>query len=107
VRELDHVLARAALRAATRTERGGVAHIEIADLDSASPVHAESQSSDALQSRTVSGQLSFKDAVDEFKRGIVERALNETKGNWAEAARKLGMHRSNLHHMARRLKISR
>lgn len=107
VRELDHVLARAALRAAARTERGGAAHIELTDLDIASSVPTTSQSSDALQSRTVSGKLSFKDAVDEFKRGIVERALQETEGNWAEAARRLGMHRSNLHHMARRLEISR
>lgn len=107
VRELDHVLARAALRAAARTERGGAAHIELEDLDATSSVRDAAGGSDALQSRTVSGALSFRDAVDEFKRGIVERALDTTDGNWAEAARRLGMHRSNLHHMARRLRIER
>jgi transcriptional regulator with GAF, ATPase, and Fis domain len=44
-------------------------------------------------------------ALDEFKRAAVERALRESGGNWAEAALRLGMHRSNLHHMARRLGI--
>ncbi len=34
---------------------------------------------------------------------MVTRALEETAGNWAEAARRLGMDRSNLHHMAHRL----
>jgi anaerobic nitric oxide reductase transcription regulator len=46
-----------------------------------------------------------RDAVEELKRDAVARTLEETGGNWAEAARRLGMDRSNLHHMAHRLGV--
>gem|GEM_PF-1802639 len=105
VRELDHLLARAALRAAARTDREHTAHIELADLDVEPTSTSAPLMTDALQTRTVRGDLSFREAVDEFKRGIVERALEATDGNWAAAARTLGMHRSNLHHTARRLNV--
>jgi anaerobic nitric oxide reductase transcription regulator len=39
----------------------------------------------------------------DFQRRCIEHAVEETGGNWAAAARKLGMHRSNLHHLARKL----
>ena len=42
-------------------------------------------------------------AIEELKHDVVTQTLEETGGNWAEAARRLGMDRSNLHHMARRL----
>ncbi|HLU67569.1 MAG TPA: nitric oxide reductase transcriptional regulator NorR [Kofleriaceae bacterium] len=106
VRELDHVVARAVLRAAARTPRGAAVHIEPGDLElggAAGPAPAPSQ---ALVSRAAQGALPLRDAVDELKRSIVERTLEETGGSWAEAARRLGMHRSNLHHMARRLGVS-
>lgn len=38
-----------------------------------------------------------------YERSLVQHALAETQGNWAQAAANLGMHRSNLHHLARRL----
>jgi anaerobic nitric oxide reductase transcription regulator len=104
VRELDHLLARAALRAAARAP-AGAAQIELADLDGDSSAAREAPSSTAIEARAARGEISLRDAVDELKRAIVERALEEADGNWAEAARKLGMHRSNLHHMARRLDI--
>ncbi len=105
VRELDHVLARAALRSAARSGKDANVQIELDDLDTAAPALDAPQLADALQARAVRGDLTFRDAVDEFKRGIVAHALDETQGNWAAAARKLGMHRSNLHHMARRLGV--
>ena len=42
----------------------------------------------------------------ELKREAITRTLAQTAGNWAEAARRLGIDRSNLHHLARRLGIS-
>jgi anaerobic nitric oxide reductase transcription regulator len=107
VRELDHVLARAALRAAARTEAGGSVQLEVTDLDT-EIAHAVPTTAPApLLDQTANGELPFREAVDAFKRGIVERVLDATNGSWAEAARRLGMHRSNLHHMARRLDIRR
>jgi anaerobic nitric oxide reductase transcription regulator len=46
---------------------------------------------------------SFRDQVVEFERRIVADAIARHDGNWAAAARTLGMHRSNLHHLATRL----
>jgi anaerobic nitric oxide reductase transcription regulator len=45
----------------------------------------------------------LREAVEETKRTMVLRAVKENGGNWAAAARSLGMARSNLHQMAERL----
>jgi anaerobic nitric oxide reductase transcription regulator len=37
----------------------------------------------------------------------VRRAIEESGGNWAAAARALGVARGNLHHMAERLGLRR
>jgi anaerobic nitric oxide reductase transcription regulator len=105
VRELDHVLARAVLRAAARSTRGKPARIEAADLDVSPAPRPTRDVEDRLAHRAARGTLPLREAVDEFKRVIVARALAETDGSWVEAARRLGMHRSNLHHMAQRLGI--
>jgi anaerobic nitric oxide reductase transcription regulator len=45
----------------------------------------------------------LRDSVDEFQRELIAAALQRNEGVWASAARELGLHRSNLHHLARRL----
>jgi transcriptional regulator with GAF, ATPase, and Fis domain len=60
-----------------------------------------------LARQVARGQRSLHDAVDQLKRDAITAALDETDGNWAEAARRLGMNRSNLHHMAQRLRAQR
>jgi anaerobic nitric oxide reductase transcription regulator len=47
--------------------------------------------------------LSLREAVEEFKKTLIQRALKKNSGNFAKAARDLGMHRSNLHNLATRL----
>lgn len=47
--------------------------------------------------------LHLKEATEEFQRQLIERAIKEQDGNWSKAAQKLGLHRSNLHHLAQRL----
>jgi anaerobic nitric oxide reductase transcription regulator len=47
--------------------------------------------------------MTLKAAVEETKRMMILRALEQNAGNWAAAARALGMARSNLHPMAERL----
>jgi anaerobic nitric oxide reductase transcription regulator len=59
----------------------------------------------ALLPATGERPTSLADAVEDFKRALIRRTLGEAGGSWAEAARLLGMHRSNLHHMATRLGI--
>ncbi|MEO7732557.1 MAG: nitric oxide reductase transcriptional regulator NorR, partial [Kofleriaceae bacterium] len=102
VRELDHTIARAVLRAQMRTPAGQPIKIDASDLDPAAVVAAE-RPRDPLARKVARGQMSLRDAVEELKRAAVAQTLDETAGNWAEAARRLGMDRSNLHHMAHRL----
>jgi anaerobic nitric oxide reductase transcription regulator len=47
--------------------------------------------------------MTLHDAVEHTKRAMIRRAVAAHEGNWAAAARSLGMARGNLHHMAKRL----
>jgi anaerobic nitric oxide reductase transcription regulator len=47
--------------------------------------------------------ISLNTAVDNFKREIISKKVKELNGNWSAAARSLGLHRGNLHHLAQRL----
>ena len=107
VRELDHLLARAVLRAQMRAPRGQPIKIDAVDLDSiAAPADPPVETArDSLVRKIARGQVSLRDAVEELKHAAVTQTLEETGGNWAEAARRLGMDRSNLHHMAHRLGV--
>ena len=108
VRELDHVIARAVLRAQMRTPSGQLLKIDAPDLDPATgptstPADVER---DTVLRKIARGQLPLREAVEELKYAAIARTLEETRGNWAEAARRLGMDRSNLHHMAHRLGVA-
>ncbi|MEP6864343.1 MAG: nitric oxide reductase transcriptional regulator NorR [Deltaproteobacteria bacterium] len=106
VRELDHVIARAMLRAKLRTKSKAI-RIEAFDIDPMAETTARAApAADSIVKRVARGQLPLRDALEEVKRDAIASTLDETKGNWAEAARRLGMDRGNLHHMARRLRIS-
>jgi anaerobic nitric oxide reductase transcription regulator len=41
--------------------------------------------------------------VDDFQRRLIRECVARHSGSWAAAARELGLHRSNLHHLAARL----
>ena len=47
----------------------------------------------------------LREATKTFQRQVIQRILDAKKGNWAAAARELGMHRSNLHNLATRLEL--
>jgi anaerobic nitric oxide reductase transcription regulator len=119
VRELENVLNRAALRArATVGDRQTIVltpeHLALAARTWESPTlpdwHASSQrpsGSPPPENRATGDRderaLPLRDRVREFQRRAIEAALARNGNNWAAAARELGLHRSNLHHLARRL----
>ncbi len=106
-RELDHLLGRAVLRASANTDRGapvriGPEHLQLEPAREALAASTPaSRPSDTLLVEVADKTLN--DAVEELKRKMVLRAVEENDGNWAAAARSLGMARSNLHRMAERL----
>ncbi len=107
VRELDHLLGRAVLRAAAGNAPGAPTVIgpELLRLDGSVTRSAGTpEVAPATSSRVaVAPGMTLRDALEETKRTLVLRAIEENGGNWAAAARSLGMARSNLHHMAERL----
>jgi len=109
VRELDHLLGRAVLRASANKARGAPIVIgpELLQLDGPTQQLTGADST-APAPFTTHGSLAsrgttLRAALEETKRALVLQALEENGGNWAAAARSLGMARSNLHHMADRL----
>jgi anaerobic nitric oxide reductase transcription regulator len=107
VRELENVVARAVLRAAA-TPAGEPPHdtvtITTAHLDVApAAVGADSVRPGTVHETTPETSAPFRDRVDAFERRLITEAIERNGGNWAAAARALGMHRSNLHHLATRL----
>ncbi|MCA9700820.1 MAG: sigma 54-interacting transcriptional regulator, partial [Myxococcales bacterium] len=99
VRELEHALTRACLLAGA----GGRAQpcIEVGHL------LPPGEASRVGSSVSVAGEeqlpADFGAAVDDYRRHLLLRAITEHEGNWAGAARALGLDRSNFHRLAKRL----
>jgi len=108
VRELEHAVSRAALRAAARAPRDGPVVLTAADLGvdgggaAAGPAEPAPPAGEPAAFTLPAGQ-SLGEAVEAYKKALVAQALAGHDGNVAAAARALGVDRSNLHHLARRL----
>lgn len=106
VRELEHLMLRASLRAAEgRRHQDVVVDVVHLGLDPApmsrSPEPASLHLTKPEEPVAMAGTLA--EAVDVFRRKMIQLAVSEAHGNWAEAARRLGLDRGNLHRLARRL----
>jgi anaerobic nitric oxide reductase transcription regulator len=102
IRELKNVISRGVLRASQRnTERGIAVLVEARDLDLADAPPTSNSVVRREESPLPEGPLA--DRVDAFRRREIQAAVERHNGNWAAAARDLGLHRSNLHHLATRL----
>jgi len=99
VRELENVVSRAVLRAAAGKPPGAPVLVQAAHVDASStataPERAPAASPDAARP--------LREQVEDFQRRRIREAVERHAGNQAAAARELGMHRANLHHLARRL----
>ena len=100
VRELEHVLMRAALRAASEG-RGGSLVVQPRHL-SLEPAPGPAPDDDRDPGRPDAGGA-LREATEEFQRRHIQQAVARAQGNWAAAARALGVDRGNLYRQARRL----
>ena len=102
VRELENVVSRGALRASAgrRTRESVVIEPEHLDVQTA---HVESVTSSPQAGMDVTGRLDV--LLLDYERDVILSAVKRHRGNWAAAARELGMHRSNLHRRAQRLAL--
>jgi anaerobic nitric oxide reductase transcription regulator len=95
VRELEHTLVRAALRASDGRRHETIV-IDVAHLGLDAPAAPREEP-------PVEAARSLREAVDDFTRRLITRTVDAAGGSWAEAARRLGLQRSNLHRLATRL----
>jgi anaerobic nitric oxide reductase transcription regulator len=110
VRELEHVISRAALKTVSRgANRNDIVTLEaeLLDLDGLEPAPAGAAAPlpIAEPGAFASSAATLREAVDQCQRHCIEQALATQGGNWAQAARQLGVDASNLHKLARRLGI--
>jgi len=102
VRELEHVVLRAALRAAGGRRREAV----VIDADHLALSPGTAAASPDAPAPDAYASMTLREAVEAFERRLIDDAVRAAGGNWAEAARRLGLHRANLHRMARRLGLA-
>ena len=98
MRELEHVISRAALKLLCRAGRRAPTSLEPQWL-------GLGDSTATTQPAPVPGEpfQPLAAAVDDCQRDKIRQALAHCSGNWAGAARVLGLDSSNLHKLARRL----
>lgn len=107
VRELEHVISRAALKLLSRGgNRAQILTLEPEQLDLDSALRrAEPARAEPLGEPSASGARSLREAVEACQRQSIGQALQTAGGNWANAARLLDLDPSNLHKLARRLRL--
>ncbi len=107
VRELEHVISRAALRLLSRgASRSEILTLEADMLDLDSHVLPSlAVATEPAAPEPGNTVLPLRQTVDDSQRRAIVRALELCGENWAKAARLLDVDPSNLHKLARRLKL--
>lgn len=108
IRELEHVVSRAALKSVSRgAGRNEIVTLQadMLDLDGAEGAVAPAIEAPPAIAGAASPPLSLQDIVTASQRQAILQALHMHAGNWAAAARQLQLDASNLHKLARRLGI--
>jgi anaerobic nitric oxide reductase transcription regulator len=104
VRELQHVLMRAALRAAASAEgKAAVIELKHLGLDFVADSAEESGSITPLISTE---NKSFNEILSDFQRQLITKAMEDNDHVWAKAARQLQLDRGNLYRQAKRLGLT-
>ncbi|PSS57682.1 nitric oxide reductase transcriptional regulator NorR [Pseudomonas sp. BBP2017] len=107
VRELEHVISRAALKQLSRGDsRNLILTLEpqVLDLDSGQPLdQATAPAAQPASQGLAPAPLS--ETVDACQRQAIVNALQACGNNWASAARLLQIDPSNLHKLAKRLRL--
>jgi anaerobic nitric oxide reductase transcription regulator len=106
VRELEHLIGRSALKTLARMpKRPRILTLRADDLDlptfSADPGQS-TPAKDQSPDRTPTA-VPIRTALDSYERALITQSLTRANGNWAAAARELGIDRANLARSARRL----
>lgn len=107
IRELEHLLSRAALKSATQENRlADFITISLAYLDIVpEPLNDQHIHKAMASSAAPSASIDLKHAVEEFQRQLIRQQLTEQQGNMAATARIFGLDRGNFHRLLKRLSV--
>lgn len=109
IRELEHQIARAVLKAKRRvsgSSRGDMLVLAKEDFDLPEP-EKSSESKRSLPAPPAGTQpIDYRSAVDAYKSDLLERALTQHQGNVTAAARSLNLDRANMARLAARLGVN-
>jgi anaerobic nitric oxide reductase transcription regulator len=110
VRELEHLVGRSALKAMGRRARcANSLELQASDFELPVPEglaagpDSHGANSTADRSLPTVAPVDLRLAMDHYQRQLIEAGLARNAGNWASAARDLGLDRANLNRMAKRL----
>jgi len=107
VRELEHLVGRSALKAlAGLAKRPRIVSLTAAHFDlQARPAPAAAADDLALSTDTqlATAPVDLRSSMEAHQRQRIEASLARHHGNWASAARELGLHRANMVRLAKRL----
>ncbi|WP_236657421.1 helix-turn-helix domain-containing protein [Acidisarcina polymorpha] len=93
---MEHLIERAAVKAGGRAITAELIQDELTREMSAAPGAFDVQAAEAKP---------FHEAVASWERHLVEQALNASRGNKSDAARRLGIHRRLLYEKLAQLKV--
>lgn len=108
IRELEHLLSRAALKSATPENRQTdfiTISTDYLDIVAEEPLNIPHTNTVTASSTAPSAPIDFKNAVDEFQRQLIRQQLAAQQGNMAATARVLGLDRGNFHRLLKRLAV--
>lgn len=110
VRELEHLVGRSALKAMGRRARcANSLELQASDFELPVPeglaAGPDSHGANSTADRSLPpvAPVDLRLAMDHYQRQLIEAGLARNAGNWASAARDLGLDRANLNRMAKRL----
>ena len=88
VRELEHLIERAAVKAGGRAITADLIQEQLVREKGAAPGDFDAQAAEAMP---------FHEAIASWERHLVEQAMRAAQGNKSDAARRLGIHRRLLY----------
>jgi len=107
IRELENMLSRAILKASAGVHKGQQVNVRPEHLGDFVARNTETELTPNHESiLPLQSETSLRNATRDFQKQQIKMALHKNNGNWSAAARDLGMHRSNLHNLAKRLKFT-
>lgn len=102
IRELEHVISRAAIKALSRgARRSDIVTIEPDLLDIFDGMQNIPDSENYRMEEL--SHVTLRQGVEQLQKSLIRQAVDKNNGSWSQAARQLDLDPSNLHKLAQRL----